>query len=101
MGWQAPHTLGRRLIEKLQTVKIFGEEYELRASVEVISGYSAHADRNELLSWFSQVREQTSQLEHVFVVHGEKQASEALAESFVDLDVPNVLAPEPKQMVTI
>jgi metallo-beta-lactamase family protein len=93
--------LGRRLVEKQPKVKIFGEEYHLRADVQVISGYSAHADRAELLDWFKQVREQTVELEHVFVVHGEKESSDALAEAFIDLGTSSVWVPEPNQAVTV
>ena len=93
--------MGRRLVEKQPTVKIFGESYNLCADVQVISGYSAHADRGELLSWFKQVREQTSELEHVFVVHGEKESSTALAEAFIELGTSSVWVPEPSQTVTV
>jgi metallo-beta-lactamase family protein len=99
VGWQAPHTLGRRLVEKQERVKIFGDEYVRRADVQVISGYSAHADRGELLGWFKQV--QGPGLEHVFVVHGEEEAAYALADAFTALGVPDVLVPEPAQEVSV
>ena len=99
VGWQAPYTLGRRLVEKQEVVKIFGEEYVRRADVQVINGYSAHADREELLDWFKQV--QSPKLEHVFVVHGEQESSFALADAFAGLGVSNVLVPEPGQEVSI
>ena len=51
VGWQAPNTLGRRIVEKQPTVKIFGESYKLRANVEIINGFSAHADHSELVEW--------------------------------------------------
>ena len=50
-GWQAPNTLGRRLVEHEPVVKIFGEEYQVKAQVEVINGFSGHADRTELIEW--------------------------------------------------
>jgi metallo-beta-lactamase family protein len=92
VGWQAPDTLGRRLVEKQERVKIFGDEYVRRADVEVIGGFSAHADRDELLAWFKQV--QGPRLQHVFVVHGEEAASNAIAQSISELGVPHVLVPE-------
>lgn len=92
VGWQAPDTLGRRLVEKQARVKIFGDEYVRRADVEVIGGFSAHADRDELLAWFKQV--QGPRLRHVFVVHGEEAASNAVAQSISELGVPHVLVPE-------
>ena len=48
VGFQAEHTLGRRIVEKRETIRVFGDEIPLRARVEVLTGYSAHADRNEL-----------------------------------------------------
>ena len=51
VSFQAENTLGRRIVERQPTVKIFGEEFQLKARVETINGYSAHADRDELLGW--------------------------------------------------
>ena len=48
VGFQAEHTLGRRIVERRPMLKIHGEEVPLRARVEVLEGYSAHADRAEL-----------------------------------------------------
>ncbi|MCA9993818.1 MAG: MBL fold metallo-hydrolase, partial [Anaerolineales bacterium] len=49
VGWQAPNTLGRRLVERQPVVKIFGEEYSLKAQVVTLNGFSGHADRYELM----------------------------------------------------
>ncbi len=76
VGWQAPDTLGRRIVERQPEVKIFGESYKLRAQVEVINGFSAHADRRELLAWAGHLRHPPA---HTFIVHGEEDASFALA----------------------
>jgi len=99
VGWQAPHTLGRKLVEKQDRVRIFGEKYVRRADVRVINGLSAHADRGELLAWLKEV--QSPSLQHVFVVHGEEAASLALAEAFRELQVPNVVVPELRQQVEL
>lgn len=77
-GWQAPHTLGRRIVEQNEIVRIFGEEYRLRAHVEVINGFSGHADRDELLAW---VEAMPHKPERTFLVHGEPEAASALADS--------------------
>ena len=45
VGFQAEHTLGRRIVERRPMLRIFGDDVPLRAHVEVINGYSAHADR--------------------------------------------------------
>ncbi|MCR4407200.1 MAG: MBL fold metallo-hydrolase [Anaerolineae bacterium] len=92
VGWQSPDTLGRKLVEKQEKVRIFGEEYDRRAQVEVINGFSAHADRDELLDY---VRHIKNGLRRVFVVHGEEQASLSLADGLRALGVPEVLVPEP------
>lgn len=71
VGFMAEHTLGRRIVERRPTLKVFGEEVPLRARVEIVNGYSAHAGRSELLAWVEEVRRQSPGLERVFLVHGE------------------------------
>jgi metallo-beta-lactamase family protein len=79
VGFQAEHTLGRRIVERRPTLKIFGDEVPLRAEVKVLDGYSAHADRGELAAWLDRVRERSPALSHVWLVHGEEEAQTALA----------------------
>ena len=81
VGFQAEHTLGRRVVERQPMLKILGDEVPLRAQVEVINGYSAHADRTELARWLDQVRATSPELERVHLVHGEPPAQAALIES--------------------
>ena len=78
VGFQAEHTLGRRIVERRPMLKIFGEEVPLRARVEVLNGYSAHADRRELAAWLDAVRG-GGPAPRVYLVHGETSAQEALA----------------------
>ncbi len=80
-GWQAPNTLGRRIVEGQNPVRIFGAEYQLKANVEIINGFSAHADRNELLEWAAHFSKRPS---HTFVVHGELEPATALADALVN-----------------
>lgn len=77
VGFQAEHTLGRRIVEKSPMLRIFGEEVPLRARVEVITGYSAHADRTELAVWLDAVKAQSPKLGKVWLVHGEPDAQSA------------------------
>jgi metallo-beta-lactamase family protein len=92
VGWQAPDTLGRRIVEKQPKVKIFGEEYLLKAEVATINGFSAHADRSELLEWVGRMTKRPS---HTFVVHGEEEVSLAFANSLVNgQQLKNVIVPE-------
>ena len=81
VGFQAEHTLGRRIVEKQPMLKIFGEEIPLRARVEVLNGYSAHADRGELRRWLNAVRGSSKSALPVHLVHGEPPAQDALAET--------------------
>jgi metallo-beta-lactamase family protein len=91
VSWQAPHTLGRRLVERRKVVKIFGQEYPLRARVEVINGYSAHADRDGLLGWVEPIAQD---LQQAFVVHGDPGPAAALADGLRKLGVREVAVPE-------
>lgn len=91
VGWQAPDTLGRRLVEKQPRVRIFGEEYLLKARVETINGFSAHADRDELLAWTGHFRRRPL---HTFIVHGEESASLAFANSLRQQGLGQVNVPE-------
>jgi metallo-beta-lactamase family protein len=90
VSWQAPHTLGRRIVERQPKVKIFGREYKLRARVEAINGYSAHADRNGLLGW---VRPIAGSVKHAFVVHGDPDPATALADGLMELGVAKASVP--------
>ena len=98
VGWQAPNTLGRRLVEKQRRVRIFGEEYDLRAQVITINGFSAHAGRSELLDWTGHFRKRA---EHTYIVHGEEEASFALADALHDQGYKDVNVPELGQSFTV
>ncbi len=92
-GYQAENTLGRRIQDKEPTVRIFGETYHLRAHVEVITGFSAHADRNGLLGWAGAIKKRPIR---TFLVHGEDPALNALADGlrkedgFERVDIPDL-----------
>lgn len=79
VGYMAQHTLGKRLVEKHKKVKIFGQEYKLKAKVGVINAFSAHADKNELLEY---VKESNHSIKKIFVVHGDEDQSASLVSSF-------------------
>jgi metallo-beta-lactamase family protein len=90
VSFQAEHTLGRRIAEKRERVRIFGDEYRLRAQVKVIDAFSAHADRDELLWWVGHAE---SGLKGIFVVHGEEDQSLALADAIEDRKTGDVMVP--------
>ncbi|MGZ0018773.1 MBL fold metallo-hydrolase RNA specificity domain-containing protein [Nitrosomonas sp. wSCUT-2] len=75
-GFQAERTLGRRLVDGVRQVKIFGQDVRVRAAIYTIGGLSAHADQADLLNW---LRHFVNKPEKVFVVHGEYSNSVALA----------------------
>ena len=91
VGFQAEHTLGRRIQSGQEAVRILGQEYQRRAEVETISGYSAHADRNELRAW---VRGLGGPIRRAFVVHGESEGLEAMAAILREEGVPDVRVPK-------
>ncbi len=91
VGYQARNTLGRRLVEGTERVRIYGQHYELRAQVRIVNALSAHADREELLTHF---RAMGPDFDRVFVVHGEPPASSCLAAELQELGARNVLVPE-------
>lgn len=98
VGFQAENTLGRRLLDGAKHVNIFGQSHRVRAQIETMGGYSAHADRNALLNY---VRPLVGGLRRAFVVHGELHSSEALAEGLRELGVADALVPELGQEVTL
>jgi metallo-beta-lactamase family protein len=97
VGWQAPNTLGRRLVERAPEVKIFGMKYQLEAEVVTLNGFSGHADQPGLLSWAQGFKERP---ERTFVVHGDPEAAQALAERLrQDLGYRQVMIPALHQTV--
>ena len=70
VGYQAPGTLGRKLVDGEKKVKIFGEEIAVNARVEYIEGYSGHADQEWLMNF---VYSFTNPPKHIFLVHGEPE----------------------------
>ncbi|MDR1068209.1 MAG: MBL fold metallo-hydrolase, partial [Clostridiales Family XIII bacterium] len=81
VGYQAEGTLGRRLIEGVKTVKLFGDEIYVNAHIYSLEGYSGHADRNGLIAWAAGLRKPPA---HLFLVHGELEAKQALARGIAD-----------------
>lgn len=76
VGYQAEGTLGRSLLNGAQSVKIFGEEIEVRAQIKNLDGVSGHADMNGLIKWVSALENPPTR---VFVVHGEDKVCDAFA----------------------
>ncbi|HLD40982.1 MAG TPA: MBL fold metallo-hydrolase [Candidatus Omnitrophota bacterium] len=76
VGYMAKNTLGKRIVEKNKSVKIFGESFVLKAQIEVINAFSANADKDDLIEY---VAKTGGKMKKVFIVHGDIDQSEALA----------------------
>ncbi len=76
VGYQAFGTLGRHIIEGAQNVRILGQRYDVKARIAQIHGFSAHADRDELLTWLSSLKKAPR---HVFITHGEPEAAQSFS----------------------
>ncbi len=98
VGFQAENTLGRRIVERRETLKIFGEEIPLRAQVEVINALSAHADRAGLAEWLDEIKDNVRQ---AFALHGEPEKVSAMVDLLKEHGVSNALAPQPGQTFVI
>ena len=76
-GYQAEGSLGRRLIEGAKKVKIMGEDIAVKAKIYNMTGFSAHADKNQMLALYKGMEQKPKEF---FVVHGELDAARAFAE---------------------
>jgi metallo-beta-lactamase family protein len=99
VGFQAEHTLGRRIVERQPMLRIFGDEVPLRAHVEVINGYSAHADRTELTAWIDKLKATSPRLGPVWLVHGEPDVQDEYKASLTAKGY-SVTCPEPHTTVS-
>lgn len=101
VGFMAEHTLGRRIVERRDVIKVFGDEVPLRAHVEIINGYSAHADRTELQTWLDTVRSTSPKLGTVALVHGEQEAQEAFRDQLQGAGYADVKIPAPGDVLEL
>ena len=100
VGFQAEHTLGRRLVELRRDVRIFGVVHPRHADVVTLDGLSAHADQRDLVDFAQRVRG-GGKLRQVIIVHGEPAAQDALAAKLRVNEFANVVVPEPGQRIVI
>lgn len=97
VGYQAHGTLGRRIVDRAKTVRIAGEAVNVNAQIHTIGGFSAHADRTDLLGWAERFR---PTMPKFFVTHGEAEAAESLADALKTRGF-EALVPELDQEVTL
>ena len=98
VGYQAPGTLGRRIVDGEKNVKIFGEEIAVNARIEYIEGYSGHADQEWLLNFIYSF---ITKPKHIFLVHGEPTGQEILKNKIIDEVGLGVTIPEYGQTYTL
>jgi metallo-beta-lactamase family protein len=92
VGYSAQHTLGRRIIEKNEYVKIFGEELKLNAEVIVLNSFSAHADADELLDYVNQFDK--DKMKKIFLVHGDIEQQEIFKKHLKESGFNDIVIPE-------
>jgi metallo-beta-lactamase family protein len=92
VGFQAQHTLGRRLVEKRTKVKIYGVERDRRCEVQVLNGFSAHAGQDELIGFVHDIRKRGG-VGRVALVHGEPAPQRTLQEKLTVMGQENITIP--------
>lgn len=98
VGFNAQHTLGRRITERVPVLRILGDEIPLKARVEELHGYSAHGDRTDLIEWLDAVKaggiKARREIQRVHLVHGEVEAQDAMVSALQERGYTTD-APEP------
>lgn len=98
VGYQAPGTLARILVDGIKTVRLFGVEVEVRAKIETLTGYSAHKDSDDLISF---IEPMVGKLKKVFVILGELKSSLFLAQRIKDTYNLDVSVPDKGDKVIV
>ncbi len=91
VSWQAPHTLGRRMVEGQEEVKIYGEVFKRKMQVESIRGFSAHAGQDLLVEYALNLK---GRVKEVFLVHGEERGAGNLREILTAQGMEHLHYPE-------
>jgi metallo-beta-lactamase family protein len=99
LGYNAPHTLGRKIVNGDKEVRIFGNYFTVNAHVYELPGLSGHADHAGMVQYLSD--RTISTVKEVFLVHGEPEGQEALAESLKNAGFSSVNIPERGTVITI
>jgi len=90
-GFQARHTLGRKLVDGAKRISMWGEEYAVKARVETLGGFSAHAGQDDLIEWVSHFKNNP----RIMLIHGEAESLNALSEKLwkdkaIASDIPHL-----------
>ena len=91
VGYCAPHTLGGRLMQKPDEVRIFGQTKQVRANIVIMPSMSAHADQSEMMDFMQ--KQDKSKLKKIFLVHGELKRQTAFKEALLEKGYKQVEIP--------
>ncbi len=98
VGYQAENTLGRKILDGWERVKILGDEYQVRAQIKKIGGYSGHGDHNDLVGFANNMFHKPA---HAFIVHAEMEAAQALQNGLTGIGLKDVVIPDRGDKVDI
>lgn len=98
VGYQARGTLGRLILERTPEVRILGQTYPVKANIAEVHGFSAHGDREEILSWLRHIKTPPRK---VFIVHGEKESAYAFKDYLIENTGWDVVVPKYQDVVEI
>lgn len=91
VGYQAPGTLGRKIVDGAKSIKLFGEDITVGARIEMIDGFSGHADQKGLLEWVGNFKNKPKR---IFIVHGEEDAQQELSNKIKEIYGIETLIPD-------
>ncbi|MGA2173208.1 MAG: MBL fold metallo-hydrolase [Sedimentisphaerales bacterium] len=98
VGYQAVGTLGRQLVDGAKQVRILGQKYKVKAKVVQINGFSAHADKTEMLAWLEKFKTPPRQ---IFLVHGEPESEQAFSDFLTEKTGWKVTVPEYNEQIVL
>lgn len=99
VGYAGEGTLGARLRNGENPIRIYGEEKKVNARIEIMDSFSAHGDHNEMLQFLNNL--DRSRLQKIFLVHGEPTAQEAFKKGLIEKGFLNVVIPDKGQEITL
>jgi len=98
VGYQAIGTLGRIILDGVEEIRLFGKKFPMKMKVKRIEGFSAHAGKNELFDWVTNIKNAPRR---VFITHGEEEAAEHFSKYLQDKTGWNTLVPDYKDTVVL
>jgi metallo-beta-lactamase family protein len=97
VGYQAFGTLGRKLVDRFESVRIHGEEIAVKAKIHTVGGLSAHGDQDDLARWYECIGNRPP----VYLVHGERESQTAFKEYLLARNGAEVHLPDPGDILSL